>query len=160
MESLISVDTEDFVPVINARGPHSRVIVQVWERKMLEDLGLPVTVHQEPYDPVASHNDAVTKVNQDAPVAEVAPALKTEAEQPAPVAEPEVAAEEQDVPADEAPSVDLDELKVRVEALTTFKDAKALIAELGLELTPAPTKLTEAREALLKLISEAAEGAE
>ncbi len=162
-DALITIETEEFVPCINARGPHRRVVVHSWQRKMLQDLHFPVEVHEEPYSAIAAHNARVATMKT-APVKAPAPAkvetpviqeakpVVVEAPEAAPV-EPEAVAEET-APEDEA--LDLDELRKRVDALQTFKEAQTLLAELGMELDPAPTKLKDAREALLKAIDEAA----
>jgi hypothetical protein len=217
MYSLISVDTTDHVKFFNTRGPIRREHIETWKARSLAQLGFPVEVHEEPYDPRAAHNRRVAGLAS-APVAiesqaavaageAVAPGAPEEEPKPGDAGAVQVGAKGEDpkvepedeaiqtkdeVPPpssdvkgedpkegpgpgadegepkpgedaaqegqadDEGAAVDLDELRTRVDGLKSLKDALALIAELGVEASSAPTKLADAKEILVKAIEEAA----
>jgi hypothetical protein len=91
-----------------------------------------------------------------APAAPVAPvAEELPVDEPTAVGEPEQTAGE-----DEEATMTEDEvlaLRARVEALSTTNDAKALIAEYGIELNPMPGKLKDIKAQLIAMIDAPAE---
>ena len=179
--SLVSIthpiDPNAEVPFVGGRAPLNSVAVETWKVRHIETMGFGVEIHAEPYDPVAVSNAkaaelAAALVQPEAAVAptpaeKAAPAAPVVAA-PAPEIAPAPAAVE--APAIDAPLGDAEQaapegeeeatmteeemlaLRARVEALSTTNDAKALIAEYGIEMNPVPTKLKDIKASLLAMI--------
>jgi hypothetical protein len=178
--SLVSIthpiDPHSEVPFIGGRAPLMNVSVETWKVRHIEAMGFGVEIHAEPYDPVAVSNAkaaelatalgqpatavvVATPAKKAAPVAPVAPTPVPEIVA-APVPPAEEAGEPEQVAGEDEVTMTEDEvlaLRARVEALSTVNDAKALIAEYGIELNPMPTKLKDIKAQLIAMIDAPAE---
>ena len=65
MHSLVSIKHPTLphldVPFINARGPFDRIVMPTWQVRSIEKQGFNVTVHSEPYDPVAARESKISQ---------------------------------------------------------------------------------------------------
>ena len=177
------VDQNAEVPFVGGRCPLNAVVVETWKVRHIKAMGFGVEVHDEPHDPIAASDQRAAALAK--ALAEGAPAPATpapEAPEKAPAA-PEVKAEPalQPSPEEPAPAPAADQtqgasetadggqeeeglteeelaaLRARVEGLATLNDAKALIAEYGIELDPLPATLKDIKTQLLALIDAPAE---
>jgi hypothetical protein len=183
--SLVSIthpiDPHSDVPFVGGRAPLMNVSVETWKVRHIEAMGFGVEIHAEPYDPVAVSNAkaaelavalgqpvvVATPAKKAAPPAKVALAPIPEIVAPMepvqeelPATETAAEGEPEQVAGDEEVTMTEDEvlaLRARVEALSTVNDAKALIAEYGIELNPMPVKLKDIKAQLIAMIDAPAE---